>query len=297
MASSFDHHSAALQKALDRIESGLCHPIDLRELAALSGMSFWHFQHTFTQLMGESVASYIRRRRLTEVARAMRQSSSSLLDLALHYQFQSHAAFTRAFKSVFGVRPSEYRKHPRALRASRSRVNPAQLRHFSNISTEPKWLDRPELRLVGLTAPYRGVTAQHPNDNEVINALWSRFFLRRHELRTPSSEGRYGAWTFLRPGICDEPEQYLAFAGVQAEAAGVPPSGMEVWIARAGTYAQFTHRGPVELLGNTISYIYTSWLPRATVRRGDGFDYIGFEHRIAGELEKDEIYYYLPLQN
>ena len=35
-----------------------------------------------------------------------------ILDVALKYGYNSHEAFTRAFKSVWNITPSEYRKNP-----------------------------------------------------------------------------------------------------------------------------------------------------------------------------------------
>lgn len=295
ISSSIDHHVDGVQKALDAIERSLCTPLEIRSLAQLSGMSFWHFQRTFTQLLGESVASYIRRRRLTEISRALRRTRRPMLEIALEYQFQSHASFTRAFSATFGLSPSIYRRQPRPLRASRARVTRTQLRHFLRISAEPQMVDCAELHLVGLTAVYRGVTSENPNDNDVVPKLWDRFFTRQHEIKASYPGARYGAWIPAPNRRGDCPDQYVALASVEIPPNGAVPAKMEKWVARAGRYARFIHRGPARLIGETISYIYTSWLPRAKHRRGSGFDYLKLDSRFAGENDHSEIEYYLPI--
>lgn len=58
----------------------------------------------------ETPGSYIRKRRLSEAVRQLLTSKSRILDIALDYQFDSQAAFTRAFRAMFAISPGSYRK-------------------------------------------------------------------------------------------------------------------------------------------------------------------------------------------
>ena len=53
-------------------------------------------------------------RRMSRAARdlAADPEEAAILDVALKYGYNSHEAFTRAFKSVWNITPSEYRKNP-----------------------------------------------------------------------------------------------------------------------------------------------------------------------------------------
>ena len=53
----------------------------------------------------------------------VRDSSRPLLDIALDYGFSSHEAFTRAFEQIYGMTPSDYRRHPRPV-ILRTKINP-----------------------------------------------------------------------------------------------------------------------------------------------------------------------------
>jgi AraC-like DNA-binding protein len=60
----------------------------------------------------ESVSAYIRRRRLEECARKMRDPAwrgHTMMKIALSYGFNSAAHFSRSFREQFGVIPREYR--------------------------------------------------------------------------------------------------------------------------------------------------------------------------------------------
>ena len=58
---------------------------------------------------------YLRHRKLAFALKEVRDSEKSILEIAVAYGFSSHEAFTRAFKGMYGVTPSDYRKHPRPL--------------------------------------------------------------------------------------------------------------------------------------------------------------------------------------
>ncbi|MGR6439201.1 helix-turn-helix domain-containing protein [Proteus mirabilis] len=92
------------------IEVNLEKPLLLDDVAIKSGYTKWHLQRVFKQATGLTLASYIRGRRLTKAATELRLTKLPVLTIALRYQFDSQQSFTRRFKAVFGVTPSEYRK-------------------------------------------------------------------------------------------------------------------------------------------------------------------------------------------
>lgn len=62
-----------------------------------------------------SLRDYLRFRHLAFALRDVRDTSDSLLEIAVRYGFSSHEAFTRAFRAAYGVTPSAYRLHPTAV--------------------------------------------------------------------------------------------------------------------------------------------------------------------------------------
>lgn len=109
-------HIGHLNRAIDYIEANLTQALAIEWVAATVGYSRFHFDRLFLATIGDTPASYLRKRRLTEAAREIVASNRSLLELALDYQFQSQEAFTRAFKRMFGVSPGVYRRRRRLAR-------------------------------------------------------------------------------------------------------------------------------------------------------------------------------------
>ncbi|WON78103.1 helix-turn-helix domain-containing protein [Serratia sp. UGAL515B_01] len=98
---------------LDWIEIHLEQPLLLDNVAAKSGYSKWHLQRMFRSTTGYALGSYIRERRLSKAAHALRASQRSILDIALQFRFDSQPSFSRAFKKQFGKTPAVYRRSAR----------------------------------------------------------------------------------------------------------------------------------------------------------------------------------------
>ena len=73
-------------------------------------VSRYHLAHAFGAATGLSVMQYVRARRLTVAARTLADGAPDILDLALDAGYGSHEAFSRAFRSQFGVTPGMVRR-------------------------------------------------------------------------------------------------------------------------------------------------------------------------------------------
>ena len=100
----------SLQKAMDYIEKNLIRDISYYDIAREAGISVPHFYRLFKRLTGDTVGAYLLRRRISLAANDLADSNKSIVSIALEYGFESHDVFTRAFKRVYGMSPSKYRK-------------------------------------------------------------------------------------------------------------------------------------------------------------------------------------------
>lgn len=94
-----------LQKSIDYIEDNLENNINYEIVAKEVGMSAFYFHRIFSAVIGISPTTYIRNRRLTAAAQEISKNNENILDIALKYGFESHEAFSRAFKNFHGVVP------------------------------------------------------------------------------------------------------------------------------------------------------------------------------------------------
>lgn len=99
-----------IQKAIDYIEVNLDKDINFDIVAKEVGMSAFYFHRIFSAVIGVSPTTYIRNRRLTVAAQEISKNNENILDIALKYGFESHEAFSRAFKNFHGVVPKLAKK-------------------------------------------------------------------------------------------------------------------------------------------------------------------------------------------
>lgn len=82
---------------------------DVTGLAQQAGMSRSGFSARFTSLVGESAMRYLTRWRMQLARAQLQETSDPLMVIADRLGYQSEAAFSRAFKRVFGVSPGRVR--------------------------------------------------------------------------------------------------------------------------------------------------------------------------------------------
>lgn len=103
-------NTEALIHALDYIEENIAGEIKLPELANHCFVSVSSVQKTFKYAFGVNIKEYILRRRFSCAAKEMLETEESILDIALKYGYSNAESFTRGFRKVWGITPSEYRK-------------------------------------------------------------------------------------------------------------------------------------------------------------------------------------------
>jgi len=117
----------AVQRIVDEID--LCvknksdEALTLKTLSQKLGYSECYFSRKFREISGMQLRSYLRCRRLAFALREVRDTDRRILEIAIDYGFSSNEAFTRAFKDIYGISPSEYRKEPAPV-VLRTRLNP-----------------------------------------------------------------------------------------------------------------------------------------------------------------------------
>ena len=89
-------------------------PLRVGELAALVNVSPAHFAVLFREATGSSPRDYLHLLRLHRACQLLRGSTLSLKEIAAQLGYEDPFYFSRQFKSLQGVSPSEYRNLPRS---------------------------------------------------------------------------------------------------------------------------------------------------------------------------------------
>ncbi|PFG14658.1 AraC-like DNA-binding protein [Bacillus sp. es.036] len=109
------NYSNTTQKTISYIEENLDDDIVIDELPSLIGYSKYHLLRVFKQETGKTIGEYIRHRRMAMASLMLLDSDESILSIGIIWGFQSQEAFTRAFKDIYNLPPSKYRKIMRTL--------------------------------------------------------------------------------------------------------------------------------------------------------------------------------------
>ena len=98
-----------VERARAYIHSHADRPLTLEEVASEATLSRFHLARSFAEVHGLPPLGYHRRLRLDQAARLLKEDAASPTELAQRFGYRSLSAFTRAFRQVHGVPPSQAR--------------------------------------------------------------------------------------------------------------------------------------------------------------------------------------------
>ncbi len=99
-----------IQYAIEHIEKRLFTKLSYAEVARSVYMSSRSFYDYFWAITGYTYKEYVMKRRLNEAMKRLLGSNEKILNIALDIGYESHEAFTRAFKKELGVSPLRFRE-------------------------------------------------------------------------------------------------------------------------------------------------------------------------------------------
>lgn len=262
-------------RALRRVTADLDGAIDLSALAKEAALAPLHFHRIFRGMIGETPLELHRRLRMERAAEQLAHGSSSITTIAFDAGYETHEAFTRAFRKAFAMSPSEFREDQHRARSACARPRSCELVARSGIhftrdlevtfqpgaSTMNVTIEQvPELRLASV---------RHVGPYDAISEAFARL---------GATAGPAG---LIRPGAKmiaiyhDDPEttpasELRADAALSVESSVALPNGLVEARIPAGSYAKTTHKGPYSKLGDAWSRFMGEWLPSSGRRLGDG---------------------------
>jgi len=266
-----------LNRAMRYIEAHLAEEIDFQQVAQLAGCSEYHFRRLFSFLAGMTLGEYIRRRRLSQAAVELRQSSSRVIDLAVTYGYASADAFARAFYKLHGVMPSDARREGVVLKA----VPPMtfQLTVQGAEDMDYRIVEKGAFQIVGLK---KRVRLQYEGVNPEIAAMWASLTMddirALKAMSNTEPTGLVSASINFAEGRGDgsELDQYIGAATTHWDAAAGKWAVLDV---PASTWGVFTARGKFpETLQNVWARIYGEWFAMSGYEISVGPEMLWNEH-------------------
>ncbi len=103
-------HHPEVVRAVEIMEQNLQEPLPLQGIAATVGLSSRQMTRVFQDNLGQCPSSLYLKLRLERARQLLRQTSMRILDIAFACGFQSNAALSRAYKSIYGHPPLHERR-------------------------------------------------------------------------------------------------------------------------------------------------------------------------------------------
>jgi AraC family transcriptional regulator len=259
-------YEQAVQHTIEHIARHLDGALDLRSLARGACLSPFHFHRVFRGMTGETPLELTRRLRLERAAARLAASDAPVTDIAFDAGYETHEAFTRAFRACYSTSPTGFRRraHPRIELAAPcgihyrpdGRVARFVPRDSGGTTMVVEIKDMPDQRVA--TVRHIGPYNQIPTAFERLNALAGPAGLLRPH-------------TTMLALYHDDPDS-VPQAELRSDAAIVVsgeaqlPEGLVEQRLSGGRYARTMHVGPYERLGDTWARFLGEWLPASGER-------------------------------
>lgn len=263
-------------KAIDYIERHLREEVDIKKAASKALCSEYHFKRMFPFLSGVTFSEYIRRRRLSLAVTDLKETEQRIIDIALKYGYNSDDAFSRAFKQIHGISPSEARKE------SVSVLNFPRMTFYLTIqggeAMKYRIVEKEPFKLVGfkkrVPIVFEGV---NPDISKMNELLTPEAVVELKGYSSIEPKGIISASTNFSEGRMQEEGELDHYIGVAAETD--TKTSYDQLIVDAGTWAVFEAVGPFpETLQNIWGRIYSEWFPSVGYESVNGPELLWHEH-------------------
>lgn len=150
-----------VQRAIDYVEDHLAESLSLEEIAGVAAMSVPNLYRLFHSMTGHPIKEYVRKRRISEAAACLRETSLPVIDIGFRFGFDSYPAFMKTFKRLTGLTPGLYRESQWVYSFERMNLK-AQLIYPEEREISERF---PEVRVIRVD-PQKGIGYLHASEQE-----------------------------------------------------------------------------------------------------------------------------------
>lgn len=282
-------YRSRILRVLLYIEEHLDGDLSRDRLAAVACFSSFHFHRLFTAFTGETLHKYIRRLRLERALHQLAYSEDTVVRIALGAGFETHEAFSRAFRQAFDMSPTEWRdrvddRDPFVVLQARPSLTPPPIGDL-NMDVRLEKLPAKRIAFLRHIGPYAGVGEKFQQ-----LMVWA------------GPKGVFGPQTQVlgiyhdNPEVTDE-QKLRSDAAVTVPDHIAAEGDIQIGEIAEGDYAIATHQGAYTGLADCYRWLYGVWLPQSGRAPADAPCFERYVNNAADTPEQElltEIH--LPLQ-
>jgi AraC family transcriptional regulator len=270
------NYENSINNVLNHIQENLSSRMDLNTLAQIGRFSPFHFHRLFKIYVGESIGSYIKRKKLEQAAHLLSYSNESVSDIGYQIGYETPSSLSTAFQKQFNCTPTYFRKH------------------FKNFKKSPKMKEN---KVVDMDLSVRFENLDPMNvifvrckgyNPESIGKAWNTVIPFAQEHGVFNDESKRIGIAIDNPDVTSQENcEYNACLTVKEiiKTTG-EVSSKEL---KGGKYAVFTHRGAYDNIDQVYSYIFKKWLMDSTYELRDGDIYDQYMNSIINTAPEDLI--------
>ncbi len=242
-------------EVINYIEANLDADLDVDKLCQLACLSKYHFHRQCSAFFGMSVMSLARLLLLKKAAYQLAyRDDEKVVDIALANGYESHEAFSRAFKKYFNKSPSCFRKNP-DWTSWHSRYEPI-LKLRTKVMNEKANF---KVDIVDFPETLIAVMEHRAAPNLLGNTI-QKFIEWRKANHLPPSKCKTFNLVYDDPNLT-EPENYRFDIGCSIEqAVEENDCGVVSKTIPAGQCAVIRHVGSDDSIGVAVNFLYAEWL-------------------------------------
>ncbi len=236
------------------IDSHLDSDIDVDKLCRLSNLSKYHFHRQCSAFFGLSVMSLVKVLRLKRAAYQLAyRRDLKIIDIALANGYESHEAFSRAFKKHFNQSPSAFREAPD--------WTPWHSKYEPILKLRTKIMTKNNLTVSIVDFPETLIaTMEHRGDPNRLGQTIQKFIEWRKQKRLPPGKSKTFNLLYDDPNHTVAEDFRLDLGCSIDKRLAENPHGMVNKLIPAGKCAVIRHIGSDDFLSSAIEYLYSEWL-------------------------------------
>ena len=256
-----------MNTTIEYIEEYLLEELSMPRIAKAAGSSEGDIQKVFYALTGISIAEYIRRRRLSLAGYELQKGEQSVLKVALKYGYNSPDSFTRAFRQMHGMTPSEVKKGGCLLKSYGKITFVLTVKGVNAMNY--KIVEKEEMHIIGFKQRF---STENNSQMTEIPKMWDSVTeeMKNRITELSNNDGVVGLCADMYNNSFD----YWIGCMSDKEC----PADLEQMTIPATTWAVFEVIGSMRPLPNAMQdiwkRIYSEWLPNS-----------GYEHAMLPEIE------------
>lgn len=247
-------HKERFKCVIEYIESNLDSDLDVDKLCQIAHLSKYHFHRQCSAFFGISVISLVRLLRLKRAAFQIAYRRESIINIALANGYDSHEAFSRAFKKYFGRSPSDFRRV--------SDWNPWHKKYEPIITLRKKIMTEQvnfDVEVVHFPETLVAVK-EHRGAPSLLGDTIKEFITWRKINKLPPTSSRTFNLLYDDPNLT-KPEDYRFDLCCSIDnTVRANNHGVETKTIQAGQCAKIRHIGSDDAIGVVVEFLYAKWL-------------------------------------